>query len=392
MKVLVFDAFNGAGGDMIVASLLDVSLSPEDLKGVVEALKLDIRFDVKRVNMRGINAKRVEVRCCKTEREFREVLEIIDSSDLSDDIKNASKEIFEIIAKAEAKIHGCKYDEAVFHEVGCDDAIFDVVCSVVGLNRLAKDGFRFFANPIRLGSGFIDISHGKYPIPAPATLEILKNSKLEVLFDGEGELLTPTAAAILSYYCGGVLRYPLRVKEISYGAGSRNTEIPNVLRVIIGEVSFRDNVAIIETNLDDVSGELIGFALEELWKINGVLDVSTLQGIGKKCRPSTLVRVLCKLDRAEEVAKEVMKLTGTLGVRIIPIYHRELAYREVKNSEVELDGKKFKIRVKYSKPYFNHIKPEFEDVAKIAKEIDKPIVEVYRKIIARLEDVDTERE
>lgn len=390
MRALVFDAFNGAGGDMIVASLIDLTLTEKDLERIVESLGLEIEFNVKRVNVKGIVSKRVEVKCKKIEREFKEVIEIINASNLSDDVKKSSIEIFEIIAKAEARVHGCKYDEALFHEIGCDDAIFDVVCSVIGLNRFAKKGFKFYANPIRVGSGFVEFSHGKYPVPAPATLEILKNSNLEVVFDGEGELLTPTASAILSYYCEGTLKYPLKVKEISYGAGSRDTEVPNVLRLIVGEVVMHDSIAVIETNVDDVSGELIGFALNELQRINGVLDVGVFQYIGKKCRPSILIRVISKLSDAEEVSKEIMKLTGSLGVRIIPIYHRVLADREIKDKEIELDGEKFKVRVKYSKPYFSHVKPEFEDVVKIAKVLNKPVLDVYRSIVARLEDADSE--
>jgi hypothetical protein len=391
MKIAIFDPFNGAGGDMIVATLIGLSLTREDFRMVVDELNLNIHYEVREVNVRGIKAKRVEVRDEKSKRKFKEVLDLIDSSELNNSVKEDSKRIFEIMARAEGKIHGYNYKNAVFHEIGSDDAIFDVVCSVIGIRRLIDMGYVFFANPIRLGSGFVNFSHGKYPVPAPATLEILKNSPLEVLLEGEGELLTPTAAAILSHYCRGVFRYPLIVKKISYGAGSRDSEVPNVLRLILGETEFYDSVVVLETSVDDISGELMAHSLEKLSQINGVLDVTAYLGVGKKGRPSFLLRVISKFERCEDVSKELMKLTGSLGVRIIPVHHRMIAGRGVMVKRIEIDGRIFDVRVKFSEPYFHHAKPEFEDVIRISDELGKSPVEVYRKILSRLEDADPYR-
>ncbi|MEM4616186.1 MAG: nickel pincer cofactor biosynthesis protein LarC [Archaeoglobaceae archaeon] len=375
MKVAIFDAFNGASGDMIISSLLGISLSEIDLKEVVETLKLDLRFKVKEVKKRGISAKRIFVEELKTERSFSEVIKLIENSKLEHTIKEDSKKIFERIAIAEGRVHGRDYRKAVFHEVGSDDAIFDVVCSAKGIRRLMSEGYRFFASPIRLGGGFVETSHGKYPVPAPAVLEILKDSKLEVIFCGEKELLTPTASAILAHYCEGTFNYPLRIEKISYGAGSYETEAPNVLRLILGFSEVSDSIAVIETLVDDLSGEEIGYALEKLRAEN--LDVIAIPVIAKKSRPAVKIEVLARLENAEEVAMNVMRETGSLGARIIPVYHRMIAERTLEEKDVEIEGKKFKVRFKISKA-LGTAKPEFEDVAKIAKELNLPIYSVYK--------------
>ncbi|MEM2817593.1 MAG: nickel pincer cofactor biosynthesis protein LarC, partial [Archaeoglobaceae archaeon] len=249
------------------------------------------------------------------------------------------------------------------------------------------DGYRIFANPIRLGSGFVTTSHGTFPVPTPAVLEILKNSRLKVLFDGKGELLTPTATAILSYYCEGVFRYPLEVERISYGAGGYETEVPNVLRLILGFSELSDSVAVLETVVDDLSAEELGFALEKLREIS--LDVIAVPVVGKKSRSATLIKLITRLENAEEMALKLMKETGSLGVRIIPVYHRMIADREIKEKEVFLEDRRFKVRFKISKT-LGTVKPEFEDVVKIAKELDMPIFKIYR--LLRCEDVHTKRE
>ncbi|MEM3927644.1 MAG: nickel pincer cofactor biosynthesis protein LarC [Archaeoglobaceae archaeon] len=387
MKVAIFDAFNGASGDMIIASLLGVTLKEQDLKKVVQSFSLELSFEIREVRKRGIVATRIEIEEKRKERKFVEVLELLERADIDAKVREDAKSIFEILAKAEGAVHGRDYRSAMFHEVGSDDAIFDVVCSAIGIRRLLDDGYRIFANPIRLGSGFVATSHGTFPVPTPAVLEILKNSRLKVLFDGKGELLTPTATAILSYYCEGVFRYPLEVESISYGAGSYETEVPNVLRLILGFSELSDSVAVLETVVDDLSAEELGFALEKLREIS--LDVIAVPVVGKKSRSATLIKLITKLENAEEMALKLMKETGSLGVRIIPVYHRMIADREIKEKEVFLEDRRFKVRFKISKT-LGTVKPEFEDVVKIAKELDMPIFKIYR--LLRCEDVHTKRE
>lgn len=386
MKVAIFDAFNGASGDMIISSLIGISLTANDLKETLEQLPLELNFKIDEVRKKGILAKAVLVEDKKMERSFPEVMEILEKAKIEKKVKEDSKKIFEILAKAEGAVHGRDFKNSVFHEVGSDDAIFDVVCSVKGIRKLIESGYRIFSNPIRVGSGFVRFSHGKYPVPVPAVLEILRNSKVEIIFGGEGELLTPTAAAILAYYSEGTFKYPLKVEKISYGAGKLDSEAPNVLRLILGFSEIQDSVAIVETIIDDLSGEAIGFALERLKEKN--LEAIAIPVIAKKSRPATLIKVITNLSTAEDVALQLMKETSSLGVRIVPVYHRMIADREIVEREVELNGRRFLVRFKRSKMLESE-KPEFDDVAKIAKELGMPISKLYR--ILRCEDVDSER-
>lgn len=382
MRIAIFDAFSGAGGDMIISTLLGTSLEEKDLVKIVKTLKLNISFTVKNVIVGGIQAKRVIVECDQTDRTFEDIVTLINSSSLEEEVKKESIAIFERIARAEGKIHGRDYINAVFHEVGSDDAIFDVVASTIGILRLKRKGYRFFTTPVRLGSGFVEMRHGRHAVPAPATLEILKDSKLEVVFGGEGELLTPTAAAILSHFCEGTFRQPFTVEDVSYGTGSRETVEPNILRLILGKSSMHDSIAVLETLVDDASGEIIGYAMEKI--AEKALDVSAMPAIGKKGRPAVLIRAIAKFSHAEEVARTMMNETGSIGVRIIPVYHRMIAPREKKELTLELFGKEFKIRVKKSNADGEILKPEFEDVRKVAEELDMPITTVYREILKKL--------
>jgi len=394
MKVAILDAFNGASGDMILASLLDFGIDKGEIEDTVSALGIDIRYRLAKVNVKGILAKRIEVEEKGGHRSFKEVLSIIKNSKLEDEVKKNAVAIFELIAKAEAKVHGRNYRESVFHEVGADDAIFDVVCCVRAFENLKKEGYTFFATPIRAGSGFVEFSHGKYPVPAPAVLEILKNSSLKFIMDGEGELLTPTGAAILSHYCKPLKPFPLKVREISYGAGKRETDVPNVLRLILGEAVFHDCIAVIETNLDDLSGEMLGHAMKKLIERDDVLDLVMIPAYGKKMRPASILKAISPMHRAEEVAAEIMRLTGSLGVRVIPVYHRVISRREMETVKVKIRGREFEVRVKRSYPGFELLKPEFDDVVAIAENLNAPVGVVYREILKKIgaENADSERE
>lgn len=379
MKVSIFDPFNGAGGDMIVSVLTGLTLNDEELFDIVKSLNLNLTLEIQNVIEKGISARKVIVEGDEVERTFKEVVDLIKSSELSDEVKKESMEIFRKIAEAEGKIHGRDYRKAVFHEVGGDDAIFDVVASVTGILRLKKSGYSFFSTPVRLGVGFVETKHGKYPSPAPATLEILRNSNLEVLMEGEGELFTPTACAILSHFCEGKFNQPFKVKDIRYGAGSRETSVPNVLRLILGEAKFHDSVVVLETIVDDISGEMIANAMEKICE--KALDVSAIHATGKKGRPAVILRAIAELSKAEEIADKIISETGSLGVRVYPVYHRIIAKREIKKVKIQIDGKEFTIRVKKSGEF---LKPEFEDVKKVADSLKIPVIVAYRKILENL--------
>lgn len=381
MRVAIFDTFSGAGGDMIVSVLTGTALNENELHRIAGELNLNINIRVENIIKKGISARRTVVTDEKRmERSFTEVIDIINSSQLPEDVKRESNKIFEKMARAEGEIHGREYEKAVFHEVGSDDAIFDVVASVTGLLRLKKEGYSFYTTPIRLGSGSVGIHHGKYPVPAPATVEILKGSRLEILMEGEGELFTPTAAAILSHFCEGTLRQPLKIEDVVYGAGSRELpQSPNVLRLMTGRVMEHDSVVVLETHIDDISGELVSHAMEKIGE--DVLDISAIPATGKKGRPAVILRAIVEFSKSEEVGEKIISETGSLGVRIYPVYHRLAAKREVKEVEVEVNQKRFKVKVKESGQL---LKPEFEDVKRISETLNIPLIVAYRKVLQQL--------
>ncbi len=379
MKVAIIDAFNGASGNMIVGALYGISLTDEDLEFVKDSLGLEIEYEVKKVVKKGIAANQVIVRGGEKQRKFSEVVELIENSKLSPEVKSECLKVFERLAKAEGKVHGRDYRRAVFHEVGSDDAIFDVVSSTLGFLRLKKEGYRIFTSKVRVGSGFVEFSHGRYPVPAPATLEILSESNVEVILEGESELLTPTAAAIISNFSEGTFKGSLTVEAISYGAGDRETEVPNVLRIVFGKTSEHDRIVVLETNIDDLSPEYLSYAVEKLSSL--CHDVYVVPALMKKGRMGSVLKAVVDYSKVEEVAEKIMKLTGSLGVRIIPVDHRVKSSREVKSVRVKIMGREFEVRVKYSD---YRVKPEYEDVKKIADELEISAEEVYRILMREI--------
>lgn len=277
-------------------------------------------------------------------------------------------------------MHGRDYKKAKFHEVGSDDAIFDITLSTLGFLRLKERGYRIYTNRVRVGVGFVEFSHGKYPSPAPATLEILADSKIEIVMEGEGELLTPTAAAILAHFSEGAFRGSFKVNKILYGAGEKDTEVPNVLRIILGESKIRDRIVVVETNVDDLSPEYLSYAVEKLSEISH--DVYVTPVLMKKGRAGSLLSAIVSYDKAEEVAEKMMELTGSLGVRIVPVEHRLKAYREVREVKVKINEKEYVVRVKVSD---YRVKPEYEDVKRICEAESLSPEEVYRRILKVME-------
>ena len=379
----IFDCFSGAAGNMIVGTLLNISLNKQDLEEVVKKLDLSIDFGIKKVKRSGIQANMIDVKEETCEREFREVVRIIESSEIDKGVKKDSIEIFKRLAEAEGRVHGRDYKKAVFHEVGSDDAVFDIVCSVIGIRRLKEKGYRIFTTPITTGRGFAESSHGKIPVPAPAVLEIVKNSKLKLIFSGDGELLTPTAAAILAHFSEGEFLLPMSVHEISYSAGKRNESNSNLLRLILGTSTFRDEIVVIETNVDDMSPEDMAYAVEKLSRT--CHDVSVIPVTGKKGRPGWILKAITDFERAEEVAEEIMISTTSIGVRIIPVYHRVKAARKEETVTTRMREKTFNVRLKKS-DYTS--KPEFEDLKRIAEETGMSLAEIRKIVEERLNEAE----
>lgn len=390
MRVLLFDPTSGASGDMIIACLLDLGADPDMVSKAVESVGCSL--EIFRDEKHHIEAARVRVLAGgKRYKTLAEARSILEGSRLAPSALDRALRIMEILAAAEGKVHGVAQEVARFHEIGALDALADIAGSCAGLESLAVE--RVISLPISVGSGTVIAAHGRLPVPAPATLEILLESGL--IWRGgpvEGELLTPTGAAILAQFADEIADdYPLiRAEAVGYGAGTKDLEIPNLLRGVVGELKEadkhrhrhpqHDRVVQLETNVDDVTGEVLGNLLDLLMD-EGALDVSIVPALMKKGRPANIVKVIAKQEDMDRFSLLVMRETGSLGIRIFPSLHRYVARREERTTDVEIEGRNFPVRVKVSFVGDEklHIKAEHEDCKIIAAEVDLPLREVSRR-------------
>ncbi len=390
MRVLLFDPSSGASGDMIMACLLDLGADPDAVRAAVESVGCSL--EIKRDEKHHIGAARVRVQAGgKRYRTLAEARSILAGSRLSPPALDRAKRVMEILAGAEGRVHGVDREEARFHEIGALDALADIAGSCAGLESIGVE--KVIVLPISVGSGTVVAAHGRLPVPAPATLEVLKSSGL--LWRGgpvEGELLTPTGAAILAEFADEVAsEYPLiRAEAAGYGSGAKDLEIPNLLRGVVGDLVAeeearpahpdQDRVVQLETNVDDVTGEVLGNLLDLLME-EGALDVAIVPALMKKGRPANIVQVIARREEMDRLARIVMRETGSLGIRIFPSLHRFVARREERTIEVEIEGQVFPVRVKVS--LFGderiQIKAEHEDCRRIASEVGLPLREVSRR-------------
>jgi uncharacterized protein (TIGR00299 family) protein len=379
MKIAYFDCFSGIAGDMILGALLDAGLKLDTLKR--ELRKLPLRgYEIKvfKTKKMGIKGTKFEVKVSKekTHRNLKDIFKIIDKSSLDEKIKEDSKKIFKRLADAEALVHGVDIDKIHFHEVGGVDAIIDIVGAVVGLDILKVD--KIYSSSLPLGKGFIRFSHGKFPVPAPATLELCKN--IPVRFpDIEGELVTPTGAAIITTLAEFSPRLDFKVEKVGYGAGSMDLkEIPNLLRVIIGhkEQSLeQDEILVLETNIDNTTPEILGYLSEKLLE-KGALDVFFIPVFMKKGRPGTLLSVLCNPEKLNQLSSIIFSETGTIGLRT-QFHLRKKLPRKI----VVIKTKFGKARVKLIKDGDKvYVSPEFEDCKILAGRNNLPLREIYKEV------------
>lgn len=322
MKTLYFDCFAGASGNMILGGLVSLGVSPAALVDKVRLLRVaefDIEF--KTVDRCGISAVHAQISVGEQEkhRHLSEIEHIIDESRLPHSVKATSKSIFGRLARAEAKVHGIDVSKVHFHEVGALDAIIDIVGACVGFEMLGVDCFA--CSKINVGSGSVQMHHGKYPVPPPAVSELLLGRPFYSA-DVEGELTTPTGAAIITTLAKSYNGIPeIVVEQIGYGAGSREYRtFPNALRLLLGESTDafngkRQQVTVLETNLDDVSPQVLGHVLERALRL-GALDCWLTPIQMKKNRPAVMLSVLCEPAKVKELSAMIYAETTTLGIRI----------------------------------------------------------------------------
>jgi uncharacterized protein (TIGR00299 family) protein len=384
MRLLIFDPFHGAAGDMITGALIDCGADKTLVIHAMEAVVAEPA--VTRVTRAGIRAVKVDTRAMPAHRTFAEVMERLDAaaSRIPEPALAMARRVFERIRKAKEEVHG---EQPHFHEVGADDAIADIVGACTALELLDIDGV--IVRPVALGHGTATGSHGTFPIPAPATAIILRNAGLPARSGGdEGELCTPTGAALLAEFSSRTAAEPAAytILATGYGAGTRNPHhAPNVLRAMLVETPKTptgldgDTVEILETNVDDVSGEVIAHAIARCMEA-GARDASAIPIVMKKGRPGFLVRVISLPETTGQLAELMALELGTLGIRCMPAVHRFIADRAVRDVEVEIAGERRMMPVKYGmmngKIYT--LKAEFGPACSWAAELGLPVREVLR--------------
>jgi len=376
MKIAYFDCFSGISGDMVLGALVDAGLSLSFLEDVINRLGLrDCKVVGRKVKRKGVVATKVDV-IFPPKSHYRpsEIIKIIENSSLEEKVKKKSKEIFLTLAQAESKIHGESLDSLHMHELSSPDTIIDIVGSVAGIYRIGID--EVFSSKINLGGGKVKTAHGELPVPAPATLEVLKgvpiySSNVEV------ELTTPTGAAIIKGFSSSYGLLPeIKIDKVGYGAGQKELSSPNVLRLLIGErvSSFeRDYVVVLETNIDDMNPEFYDYIMNSLFE-KGALDVFLVPVYMKKNRPGNILTVICEEQNKENILKVIFSETTTLGIRINYAERRKLE-RKVENFKTSLGEVKVKLGVLNGRVM--NFSPEYEDCKKIASEKGLSLRKVY---------------
>jgi len=414
MRIAYLDCFSGISGDMFLGALVDAGVPPKVFEQAVESLGIGARLQVSQVNRSGIAAVKVDVlgtsgaetrgragtresaphepsakpaHSHAHERGLAAIREIIRTAKVSDSAKQTAISIFERLGWAEAKVHDLPIDKIHFHEVGAVDAIADIVCSAVGAEALAVD--EFVCSPLNVGGGTVECAHGTLPVPAPATVELLKGAP--VYSSGiEAELVTPTGAAIVTTLVSRFAAFPaMKIERSGYGAGSRDLkEQANVLRITIGEelaasagedarAKQFEAIAVLEANLDDLNPQVFGYVMDRLFEA-GALDVFGTPVQMKKSRPGTLLTVLAKPEDADRLSQIIFAETTTLGIR------RREEQRQALARKWERVSTRFgdvRIKVASLNGTVSSYAPEYEDCRRIASEHRVPLKTVMQEAV-----------
>ena len=464
MRIAYLECFSGISGDMFLGALLDAGVPPEVFTRTVEALGVDARLEISRVDRSGISATKLDViaagekelpreefwekavstqhsalSTAKTSpaahshdhgqehahshshehshgdgatdshsqahghshshdhehkdehaadhthshRGLKEIRQIINAASISKSAKDRAIRIFEALGAAEAKVHNTEIEKIHFHEVGAIDAIVDIVCASVGAEALGVD--EWVCSALNVGGGTVVCAHGTFPIPAPATLELLKNAPV---YSGEiqKELVTPTGAAIVSVLASRYSHFPMmKTEKIGYGAGTRNFKnSPNVLRLTVGETTAQhespfpvEEITVLEANVDDMTPQVFGYVMEQALQ-SGALDAFGTPVQMKKSRPGMLLTVLCRTEDSQRLTKLILSETTTLGVRM-----RQESRATLTRRHVSVTTRWGDVRMKLANlnGSISNYAPEYEDCRQIAKEQKVPLKTVMQEAI-----------
>lgn len=386
MKIAYLDCFAGASGDMLLGAIVDSGVSIEALRDEIKKLPLEGYQVTADRGKRGVIAGTkvsvlIDSSAHQPHRTLSDVQQILDRSSLSDRVQDQTRQIFTILAKAEAKVHGVSVEEVEFHEVGAVDSIVDIVGVVIGLQLLEID--KIYASPFTLGAGYVKTQHGILPVPAPGTLEIISSCSAPTVpppptTSPIGETVTPTGAAII---CGLAVfeRPPLVVDKVGYGLGSRDhPELPNALRLWLGHTAEGParELRLLQTNIDDMNPEIYGYLMEQLFSV-GALDVWLTPIQMKKNRPGTILSALAPIDKEPDVAEWMLRETSTLGVRS-QAFSRYEAGRRTQSFDTSLGS--VTVKIKELGGHIVSFAPEYEDCRRLALDTGLPLQEIYRRI------------
>lgn len=385
MKILYLDCYAGISGDMMVGALLDLGVSLEYLRAELSRLGLpadSYELSKCRAERRQLPATKfdVVVHDQHTHRHYAEIDALIAASGLSAPVKEKSRRIFLRLAEAEALVHDTALQDVHFHEVGAIDSIIDIVATAICLDYLQVD--HLYASALPLGSGFVETAHGRLPVPAPATAELLKGLPLHGEC-GSGERVTPTGVAILVALASAFGRQPpMLLQKIGCGAGNKDfADCPNVLRAFLGagvaDTGRQDDVIVVESNIDDSTPELLGHAMERLFEA-GALDVFFTPIQMKKNRPGVMLSFLCRREQLERLAELLLVETSAIGLRYY-LAHRILLERRIVERQTEFG------RVRFKEVYDDNGKalraaPEYEDCRSIARDSGIPCREIMERL------------
>lgn len=383
MKTLYFDCFAGASGNMLLGALVGLGVASDELHS--ELAKMDVpAFEIvfETRDKSGIAALHADVRVPdeKNHRHLHHIEGIITNSALSDGVKSRALSIFRTLAAAEAKVHGIDISKVHFHEVGALDAIIDIVGCCICFEKLGIESFA--SSKLHVGSGFVEMAHGKFPVPPPAVAEILRDAPVYST-EITGELVTPTGAAIIATVCKSFGPIPeIRIEKVSYGAGTRDyMNFPNAIRLIVGRSSSGGHLSkllLIETNVDDITGQTLGYLMEKAFEA-GALDCWFTPIQMKKNRPATQISILCTVEARSAMIELLYLETSTLGARVIEV-ERDCLPRVTKKI-----GTRFgEITVKVAK-YQDRVvsaKPEYGELRRAAAEFGLPLLKVESEVVA----------
>jgi len=422
MRIAYLDCFSGISGDMFLGALVDAGVSPKLLQDTVAALDIGARLEISRVLRGGISATKVDVYAHGEKdlprevfweqqeqdhahqhshgRGLNEVRRIIEKSAISSTAKATAIRIFEALGDAEAEIHNTPVEQVHFHEIGAVDAMIDIVCAAVGAESLAVE--EWVCSPLNVGGGTVKCAHGTLPVPAPATLRLLREAP--VYSSGpQVELVTPTGAAIVKTLSCRFASFPaMKIEKAGYGAGTREfPDHPNLLRLTIGEVGLADDadasliasptsnerimnekminekIMVLEANLDDLSPQVLAYAMERLLA-EGALDVFSVPVQMKKSRPGALLTVLAKMEDANRLTKLIFAETTTLGVRRREEQRQTLSRR---SQTVDTTWGPVRIKIANMNGSVSNYAPEYEDCRALAEAQHVPLRTVMQEAI-----------